>query len=166
MYQPGDRVVYGSHGVCNVIALEIRSVNRKKVEYYVLSPIEQNEARFYVPTQNQTALSKLRPVMTKEELDQLLNDPNNFTDCWIPDENRRKLVYRELINSSDRGRLIGMVHALHLHREQQQSMGRKFHLCDENFLRDAEKLLNEEFSLVLNIPVSEIRDYVHKVSNI
>ena len=162
MYQPGDQIVYGSHGVCNIVALEIKTIDRKKVEYYVLSPIERNEARFYVPTQNQVAVSKLRPVLTKEELDTMLKDPDVLRDCWIADENRRKLVYREMINSTDRGRLIGMVHTLHLHREQQRKSGRKFHLCDENSLRDAEKLLNEEISLVLNIPVSQVEEYIHK----
>ena len=38
--------------------------------------------------------------------------------------------------------------------------GRKLHLCDENFMRDAEKLLNAEFSLVLNIAPNEVEGYI------
>lgn len=58
VYQVGDQVLYGIHGVCRILELEVRSVDRKKVEYYVLEPLEQPGARFYVPTQNQAAVDR------------------------------------------------------------------------------------------------------------
>ena len=160
MFVCGDRVVYGIHGVCNVVELEIRTVDRKKVEYYVLEPLEQQGSRYYVPTQNQAAVAKLSPILSKQELDALLHSEDTGKDAWIPDENQRKQRYRELISSGDRAALIGMVGALHAHRQEQLSQGRKFHLCDENFLRDAEKLLSSEFSLVLGIPIEEVSAYI------
>jgi CarD family transcriptional regulator len=72
-------------------------------------------------------------------------------NVWIEDENRRKLRYRELITAGDRKELLQMVHTLHRHKEELALIGRKFHLCDDNFLHDAEKLLNSEFSRVLGI---------------
>ena len=152
MLQVGSQVVYGIHGVCNIVDVEVRRVDRKKVEYFVLSPNEHPSARFYVPTQNQVALSKLRPLLTADELDALLSSENAHKDCWVVDENQRKQRYRELINGGDRAALISMVRSLHKHKENQLAAGRKFHLCDENFLRDAQKLLASEFSLILGIP--------------
>lgn len=160
--QVGTRVVYGIHGVCSIIDVEVRTVDRKKVEYFVLEPIEQPGARFFVPTHNQAALSKLRPLLTTEELEVLLASEATHCDCWIPDENQRKQKYRELINSGDRATLIGMIRSLHRHRQVQLAAGRKFHLCDENFLRDAEKLLSSEFSLILGIPQAEVGAYIEK----
>ncbi len=83
-------------------------------------------------------------------------------NAWIADESRRKLRYRELLNGSDRGAMISMVRTLHNHRTEQLAAGRKFHQCDENFLRDAEKLLNAEISIVLDIPQSDVGEYVHQ----
>ena len=160
MLQVGSQVVYGIHGVCCIIDVESRRVDRKNVEYFVLEPRDQPGARFYVPTQNQVALSKLRQLLTKEELDALLTSEATHQDCWVKDENKRKLKYRELINSGDRAALISMIRALHTHKENQLAAGRKFHLCDENFLRDAQKVLSSEFSLVLGIPVSEVGSYI------
>lgn len=160
MLQCGDRVVYGIHGVCNILDVEVRTVDRKKVEYFVLSPIDQPEARFYVPTQNPAALAKLRPLLSRKELEELLHSDVVDENTWISDENQRKQRYRELITSSDRNALINMVRALHNHKAQQLAQGRKFHLCDENFLRDAEKLLTSEFSLVLEIPQNEVGKYI------
>ena len=160
MLQVGSQVVYGIHGVCSIIDVEIRIVDRKKVEYFVLAPIEQPNARFYVPMRNGVALSKLRPLLTKPQLEALLVSEDTHQDCWIPDENRRKQKYRELISAADRAALISMIRALHRHREEQLAAGRKFHLCDENFLRDAHKLLCSEFSLVLGISQAEVDNYI------
>ena len=78
----------------------------------------------------------------------------------IQDENLRKQRYKEMINAGDRAALIGMIRSLHKHKESQLAAGRKFHLCDENFLRDAQKLLASEFSMVLGIPQSDVAGYI------
>lgn len=162
MYQCGSKVVYGFHGVCSIVDVEMRTVDRKKVEYYVLEPQAQPGSRYYVPTQNKTAVAKLRPLITKAELDALLCAEATQLDAWIPDENQRKQRYRELINSGDRAALICMVRTLHKHKDAQLSVGRKFHICDENFLRDAEKLLSAEFSLVLDIAPDQVGQYIQE----
>lgn len=160
--QVGSQVVYGIHGVCSITGVEVRTIDRKKVEYFVLEPNEQPGARFYVPVHNEVALSKLRPLLTQEELEALLASEETHRDFWITDENQRKQKYRELINSGDRATLISMIRSLHKHKELQLAAGRKFHLCDENFLRDAQKLLSAEFSLVLGIPQTEVGPYIEK----
>ncbi len=166
MLECGQKVVYGIHGVCVIIDREVRVINRKKVEYYVLAPIGQPNARFYVPTQSETAVAKLRPLLSREDLDNLISSPQSMIDSWIPDENQRKQRYHELINSGDRAALIAMVRTLLVHKEHQISSGRKFHLCDETFLRDAQKLLSSEFALVLDMEPDQVSNYIHeKIKN-
>ena len=160
MLQQGSRVVYGMHGVCTIVGLEKRKVNGNIVEYYVLEPAKQSGDRYYVPTQNAAAVAKMKPILTKEQLDTLLSSPQVADNAWIADENQRKQKYRELITSGDRAALISMVKALHIHKESQLAQGRRLHLCDENFLRDAEGLLGGEFSLVLGIAPNEVGSYI------
>ena len=160
MCQIGENVLYGIHGVCRVVDREERVLDRKKVEYLVLEPLEQNGARFLVPSNNPVAMAKQRPVMTKEELDCVFCAREVCQDGWIDDENQRKQYYRSLINSGDRTALMRMVRLLHKHRQTQMAAGRKFRLCDENFLRDAPKRLNSEFSLVPGIEPGQVADYV------
>lgn len=160
MFQVGDRVVYGIHGVCQILGLEERQVDRKRVRYFVLEPLGQTEARFLVPSENPAALAKLRHVIGREELETLLRSEKVRQSSWIEDENRRKQHYRELITSGDRESLLQMIATLHQHKKKLMDTGRKFHLCDENFLRDAEKLLNAEFSLVLDIPAAQVGTYI------
>ena len=156
MYGIGDQVLYGIHGVCRVVDIADRMVDRLQRQYYVLEPIEQPNARFYIPTGNQAAVSKLRKILSEAELFDLLRSPQARQDCWIADENQRKQRYRELINSGDRAALLSMVGTLHRHKQVQQAAGRKFHLCDDNFLHDAEKLLCAEVSVVLHMPAEQV----------
>lgn len=160
MYNIGEFVVYGFHGVCQIVALEDRIIDRKNVQYYALEPVQQTGARFLVPTQNQAAVAKMKPVLTKAELDALIASEDVRQDAWIADENLRKQTYRELISSGDRKSLVRMVGSLRRQKEKQLALGRKFHQCDENFLRDGEKLLGSEFSMVLGIAPEQVGQYL------
>lgn len=160
MYQIGDRIVYGMHGVCCVVDQEERIVDRKKVQYLALEPVGQAGSRYLVPTHNENAMAKLRRMLTAEELEHMLMSAEVRADAWIRDENQRKQTYRELISSGDRARLMQMVCTLYGHKAQQNAAGRKVHLCDDNFLRDAEKLLCSEISLVLDMEQDQARTYL------
>ena len=158
--EQGSLVIYGIHGLCRIVKREVMTVDRKNKEYFVLEPIKQPGASYYVPIQNPAAVAKLRPILTKQQLDELLASLEAASDSWISDENTRKQCYRELINSGDRAALISMVKSIHMHKEKQQLLGRKLHLCDENFLRDAQNLLSTEFSIVLGIEPEAVGDYI------
>ena len=163
MYLVGDRVLYGMHGVCEISGVEERAIDRKKIPYFVLTPLDQSGAKFYIPMNNEAALSKLRPIISKDALNELLESDAVIQDGWIQDESQRKQRYKDLINGGDRAALIRMIRSLYQHKKNQTAAGRKFHLCDENFLRDAEKLLDSEFALVLQMPRESVGDYVRSI---
>lgn len=162
MYSVGDWVVYGVHGVCRVIGTEKQLVNRKRTQFLVLEPLAQSESRFYLPTENPTAMAKLCAVLSREELTALISSDEVRQDAWIHEENQRKQYYRELIGSGDRTALLKMVATLYRYKAMQAAAGRKFHQSDENFLRDAEKLLSSEISLVLELSAEQAREYLRK----
>lgn len=160
MFEVGNSVVYGIHGVCVILNVETRVVDKKKVEYYVLEPALQPGARYYVPVHNEQAVAKLKPILTQQELNALLASDAVDKEVWLDDENSRKQHYRALIASGDRAALISMIRTLLHHREAQRSSGRKFHLCDETFLKDAQKLISGEFAWVLGIDPDQVENYI------
>ncbi len=160
MYQIGEQVIYGVHGVCRVAAMEERTVDRKKVNYLVLEPVGQAGSRYLVPTQNAAAMAKIRQMLTPQQLQELMDSEEIRTDGWIRDENLRKQTYRELICSGDRVRLMQMVNTLYHHKSERAAAGKKVHLCDDNFLRDAEKLLCSEVSQVLGVEYDQARTFL------
>ena len=160
MYQIGDQVVYGVHGVCRVVDQEERVIDRKRVTYLALEPVGQDGSRYLVPTHNAAAMSKVKAMLSREELSRLMDSEEVRADGWIRDENQRKQTYRELIGSGDRAKLMQMVRTLYRHKASQAAAGRKVHLCDDNFLRDAEKLLLGEVSIVMDLDQDQARQFI------
>lgn len=160
MYHAGDQVVYGIHGVCRITDCEKQRVGTRTVTYLVLEPVGQEGTRYLVPTHNEIAMNKLRPMLKPRELETLICSDEVRTDCWNRDEAVRKQFYRELIASGDRLGLMRMVHTLYRHKKAQAAAGKKVHLVDENFLRDAERLLAGEISVIMGVSQEEARIYL------
>lgn len=99
MYQVGDQVVYGFHGVCRVVNMEKQVIDKKAEIFLVLEPADQNGSQYLVPTSSEVAMSKLYAVLTREELEEMLQSQYIRQDAWIREENIRKQTYRELIVS-------------------------------------------------------------------
>ena len=53
-----------------------------------------------------------------------------------------------------------MIRELYIHKQEQLKNGKKMHISDEQFMKEAEKLLYSEFSLVLNIRVDEVPSFI------
>lgn len=160
MYQIGQQVLYGIHGVCAVSAIEPMRFGKTKADYYILQPVSQPDSRYYIPVNNAAALAKVRPLMTRQELTELLRSDQVRRDVWVTDENQRKLRFRELLAQGDRAEILSMIYCLHRHKTEQQRLGRKFHQSDEGFLKDAEKLINAEFSHVLGIEPEQVAPFI------
>lgn len=161
MYEISQLVVYAGQGVCRIANVEQRIVNRNEISYYVLQPLAQPGADYYVPCHNPAATAKMRPLLTKAEIQNALEvEPSN--EDWIPDENRRKQYYRQLSSGSDLTAIVRMVRYLNRHRDQLRDAGKKLHMCDENFLREAEHMLMKELSIVLQIPECDIPALIRK----
>ena len=160
MYQIGDLAVYGVNGVCRIVAQEQKTIDRKGVVYLVLEPVGHTDSRFLVPTHNTAAMGKLRPLLKQEEFEALLSSSEVHGDFWIMEESRRKTTYRELIASADPKRLAGMVCTLYRHKARQIAAGKKVHQSDDNFLRDGERLLIGEASIVFGLDTEQAKQYI------
>lgn len=155
-FQCGDQVRYGSHGLCHIIGIEKMKSHCGYTSYYVLQPCVQSDSRYYVPVHNDAAVSKLSRALTKEEVYSLLSKVANAEDQWIEDEVLRKQKCKELLTGNDREALLKMVRSIFAYRNKQLDSGKRLHMADEGFLKDAQKLLEDEFSSALTIDKTKI----------
>lgn len=155
MYAVGQSVIYGSHGVCTIVEIEEKSVDHKLVSYYALEPLAAPGTRYYIPVHNAIAVSKMRLPLTGEELTRMIENNTCDPRCWIDNENARKLRYKELLSNCEPDQMLMTVRLLRQHRDTQFAAGRKFHVCDANFLKTAEALLSAEIAFVLGIDKAE-----------
>ena len=68
MYQIGDKVCYGTEGVCSIVRIQEMKVGGAKGKYYVLRPIYRESATVYVPLDNERLIARMRPVLSQQEL--------------------------------------------------------------------------------------------------
>lgn len=160
MFQLGELVVYGVHGVCRVSQIQEQVVDRVPRQYLVLEPVSKGGSQYMVPMHNAVAMSKLTQLLSPKELEELFQNDAVYKSNWIPDENRRKQFYREQSGAVDRQTLMQTIHTLYTHRDGLREQGKKLHVCDENFLHDAEKVLSGEIAAVLSLNAQEALQYL------
>lgn len=159
-YRVNDIVMYASQGVCKITEIAKQEFNGRQVDYYTLKPIYNDNLFIYVPADNKELTGKMRKVLSKEEIYAMIKAlPEEKTE-WIENENLRKEEFRKNISQGDRKALIAMIKALYLHREKLYSQGKKMHVSDERFFKEAEKILYDEFALVLNIEIDQVVPFI------
>lgn len=163
-YTIGDTVVYGGNGVCKVSEIEMKNLfGDGEEEYYVLTPLFLRQAStLYVPVNNTKMTSKIKPVISRSEADELVkNMPNIITD-WIEDKNKRKDTFSHLINFGTREDIIGIINLIEQHRDMLSADGKKLNMQDEKILNDAEKRMNGEFAVAFNIMPEQVPSFIQK----
>jgi CarD family transcriptional regulator len=160
MFKVNDVVVYGTQGVCEIVGIDEKRIDGASKNYFVLKPKDAREAIFYVPTWNEKAWGKMRRVLTQQEVDALIDSMPDSTPIWIANENERKEAYKKILASGDQAAILSMVQALYAHKTAREAEGKRLHMSDEYFMKDAEQLLYNEWQYVLNVDKDGLMAYI------
>jgi len=163
MYKENDLIHYGTNGVCRVNAIVERPFHEKKVTYYELKPVFNKNSTLYVPVDNEELTSRMRKTITKKQINTLLSTLSDEECIWIENESERKEKYKQILLSGNSRDMVVMIKTLYLHQEEKKAIGKKMHMADERFFKDAERLVYDEFSVALKIPQSEVPDYIREM---
>ena len=160
MYQEKDSVLYGTQGVCRIEEITEKSFNAKNRLYYVLKPIFHESATIFVPVDNEALTAKMCKVLSAEEVRELIHGIPAEQTIWIDNDVERKARYKEILAQGDRTALVRMIKTLYQHQQKQQRRGKKLHVVDERFMKEAERILYEEFAHVLNIQKEQVVPFI------
>ena len=160
MFQVNDMVLYGTNGVCKVVDIDERDCGGRMVEYYILKPIYASNSTIFVPVNNEKLTSKMRYVLTKEEIDAKIRAIPEVQEEWMDDERARKEHFKDMVSRADTFELIQLIKMLMEHREKVVARGKKLNVADERMLQEAEKMICDEFSYVLGIPKEDVPSYI------
>lgn len=160
----GDVFIYGSHGICEVTGLQDMSMDEKIQQYYVLKPVYHASATVYVSSISSRRKTKIRHILSADEIFSLLKNIPDKDYIWNKDNRKRKELYSQILADGNRSELVKMIKALRWHKQEIQNVNKnnKLQLFDEDFLKDAEKTLCEEFAYVLNIKRDEVIPFIYE----
>ena len=159
MFCVGQTVLYGSNGVCMVDDVTEKRIGKIKMQYYVLKPLCNNSSTLFVPTANQQLVSKMRRILTEDEAEAILRDLPPCGD-WNDNKQERSEQFRAIITEGSCVELIRLIRLVRTHEQEQLAGGKRLHITDERFLKEAEKMVCEEFSLVLHISRDEVLERI------
>lgn len=159
MFAKNDYIIYGTTGVCKITGIEKKKFNTSaEREYYILKPAYDPNSTIYAPVDNN--IINIRKIMTvKEVYDLIMAIPDNKT-IWIDDINLRKEKYNEILKKGDKVELVKLIRTLYLEKQKKKNEGKKLYVGDEKIMSEAQRLLHEEFALVLNIKVDEVLPFI------
>ena len=160
MFQVNDLIVYGNHGVCKVEDVGTLSISMadKQKQYYTLRPVYQRESVIYAPVDNNKTI--MRFVLSKEEVEDLIQDIPNIESVWIGNEREREVQYRAALQTCDCRELVKIIKTLYQRKKLRIQDGKKVTVVDEKYFRQAEEQLYGELAFALEMPKDEVGAYI------
>lgn len=165
MYGIGDKVVYGAFGVMEILDVTEQTVGDVTKKYYVLKEYSSHSSSLtYVPLDNEALLGQLKPLLTKDEILEVIRAAKAAPTLeWIEDNRARSEYYKRLLSTADRFMLLCMIDTVYKTGLRRVAEGKKNYIADENSMHRAIKLITTEFSLTLGIPEGEVKAFIDAV---
>ncbi len=158
MYEIGDKVLYGGEGICEITGIEDRKIADKLISYYILKHIDGANSLFLVPINSKVAETKLRKVITGDEIKAIFKSAEKAS--WKELDKERKDMYRIALCNADREAIASLVKMVCEKKEELLGLGKKLHKVDEYFLIEAEKLLYGEIETFFTLEKSEVIPFI------
>ncbi len=161
MFKENDYVVY-RRNLCIVKGIKHSKVTEK--DYYVLVPIDDESLTIDVPTENKH--DSIRALISKTQVEQIIKEIPNV-DAIEKNDRMIENEYKQLLNTGEHLALIQIIKTTYLRNKQREEAGKKRAEKDNNYFKLAEKILYNEFSVVLGMSYEDTKKYVvDKVTNL
>ncbi|MDP4127849.1 MAG: CarD family transcriptional regulator [Bacillota bacterium] len=159
MFKVNDYVVYSSTGVCKIIDIrKDKDISDNDIEYYVLQPAYHSNMTIKTPVNNPKVL--MRNIITKDEVLALIDAMPEKESIWIDNDRKRFERFKTALRTGESEEWVKLVKSIQLKKQEQSDLGKKLLKTDEEIMNAAEKNLNEEFALALNISPEEVVSYI------
>lgn len=155
----GDCVHYGVHGVCRVCGREPRTVGGRQRVYFTLRPTGSENILLYLPEDAEPEKVKLRRLMSRQEILELIHEAGKAPAQWIADSRVRREAFSRILRSGDAEELIGMLKAIHVHQEE-LPQGKQLPMSDQELQHAAQQQLYSEMAYVLSIEESQVQPFI------
>ena len=160
MFQEGEYIIYGSSGACRVERVGVLPYGSGKEERlcYTLIPCRDPGSTIFTPVDNQKVL--MRPVMTREEAMELIDQMREISPLWIQNERKREEEYREAVRTCDGRELVRIIKTIYLRRRKRMSEGKKITAADSRYFKLAEDNLFGELAVSLELERDKVKDFI------
>ena len=159
MFKVNDYVVYGSTGVCQITDIKKdENISTDEAKYYVLHPVYNNNMTIKTPVNNPNPL--MRPIITKDDILSLITIMPDIEPILIDNEKHKCDNFKVALRTGKNEEWVKIIKTLYLEKEAKSVVNKKLTKTSEGIMDNAEKQLNEEFAIALNISPDEVLSYI------
>ena len=160
MFKINDYIVYGPMSVCKIIdIIEEENPYIGLKSYYVIQPVYSDKRTIIkIPVDSKKVF--MRHLISQREVLSIIENIPNLKVLDINNDKQRSQQFKSIIKSSICSDLAQLIKSININEQEKLSSGKKLSKTDEDFKKTAEKLINEEFATVLNIPVEEVSSFI------
>lgn len=158
MFQIGDLIIYGAHGVCRIDDICEKTFYGMTKKYYIFHPIEDKKLRISLPVNNDSV--SMSRIMDKEQAKKILQSFNEPGVTWIPNNTERQKFFNNVISNGDRENIAQMLNTLLRKKREVESEGKKLGASETNLLTSIQKTMFSELAIALNTSYEDIEDRV------
>ena len=119
-FEKSDYIVYDNAGVCL-----IEDITAKKFDYwnserlcYVLRPIGNPGSFVYVPVDNEKLTGKMRRIMSKEEIDALLDNVRTQYIIWPDDRRIRMERFKGILSAKNQQDMLMLATCIYAKKKE------------------------------------------------
>lgn len=164
MYNLNDIVMHLNMGICEITEISTQKISGISNKFYKLKPLYENlNTVIYVPVNNCNKF--IRYPLSKEQINNILSGVKTNNENWIENNFTRKSAFFEIIKSGDTLQIINMICELYSQKSKAEKKGKRLHIIDERFLKEAQKLINQEFAYALEVDIEEIGNMLADIIN-
>lgn len=152
MYKINDYLRYGKD-VCKVKDIKEKKYNDQ--DYYLLVPVKDESLKIEIPVNS----NKLQDLITKEKLEELINEIPNIKPIDIEDKFLES-EYKRLLQTGEYQNIVKVIKTAYLRNKERQENNKKIAEKDLNYFELAEDYLYNEFSIVLGKSYDDTKNYI------
>jgi len=158
MHSIGDFVIKPNTGICRISSIEKMDLGGGEKMFYVLLPVRDARAKFFVPTDAERA--RVRAVMTREEAQEFIEAISDIDELEIINEKAREQQYKAAILSNEPKALVEIIKNLYARKQRRVAQGKKVTATDEKYLRQAVNTLLAELAFSLDVSQKDVQSMV------
>jgi len=159
MFEVNSQVMYGRTGACQVKEITNGDLfGKPEAKFYILMPLFSNGMSIITPVDAPKVT--MRELMTRQEVLDMIDAMKDQEPVWEYDEKVRNTQFAAAMNSGLCGALLTVIHLITKNNEEMLTNGRKLSQNDASILKDAKKLLYEEFALSLAIRPDQVESFI------
>ena len=155
----GEHVHYGAHGVCRVCGREDKEMAGGTRTYFTLRPTSRENILLYLPEDAEPEKVRLRRLMSRQEILELIDQAGQTPADWISDSKLRRETFTKILRSGDAMGLFRMLKSLHLHQEA-LPQGKQLPMSDQEMQHAAQRQLYSELAYVLELEESQVLPFI------